>query len=151
MKTVNNTVCNLQMPQEIKTKWLSALRSGDYTQSGGSLKDEQGYCCLGVLMEVVDGENVFEKWADENGTLPLPEWYNANSMRSFHLSETLDMSGYSKYPIRNDSVLYQRNDGYCTYEFKPGNDYATPVSDESVPPASFLEIADFIEHNVKGV
>ena len=40
------------MNQEIKTKWLEALRSGDYTQTTNHLKDDKGYCCLGVLCDL---------------------------------------------------------------------------------------------------
>jgi hypothetical protein len=36
----------------VKAKWLKALRSGKYNQTKGQLKDETGYCCLGVLCEV---------------------------------------------------------------------------------------------------
>jgi hypothetical protein len=33
--------------------WVEALRSGEYKQTSGALKDEfDGYCCLGVLCEI---------------------------------------------------------------------------------------------------
>jgi hypothetical protein len=38
------------MSRDAKAKWLKALRSGRYKQTEGALADEQGYCCLGVLM-----------------------------------------------------------------------------------------------------
>jgi hypothetical protein len=41
------------MNPEIKTKWIEALRSGKYRQVMGVLKRGQGYCCLGVLREIV--------------------------------------------------------------------------------------------------
>lgn len=37
----------------IQTKWLEALESGNYKQSEGFLKSPKGYCCLGVLCEVM--------------------------------------------------------------------------------------------------
>ena len=41
------------MKAELKTKWLEALRSGEYKQCQGSLTDNGGgYCCLGVLAKV---------------------------------------------------------------------------------------------------
>jgi hypothetical protein len=50
---------------EIKSKWIEALRSGDYPQGIGWLKDDSGrFCCLGVLCDVVDPENR-EKWIGE--------------------------------------------------------------------------------------
>ena len=31
-----------------EVKWIKELRSGEYSQSGGQLKNESGFCCLGV-------------------------------------------------------------------------------------------------------
>lgn len=42
------------MEQELKTRWIEALRSGDYEQ-GTSYLCYNGYCCLGVLAEI-DGK-----------------------------------------------------------------------------------------------
>jgi len=37
----------------VKELWLNALRSGEYGQAEGRLKDSSGrYCCLGVLCEL---------------------------------------------------------------------------------------------------
>jgi hypothetical protein len=44
------------MDQDIKDKWLAALRSGEYVQGSGLLRQTVGdtpkYCCLGVLCQV---------------------------------------------------------------------------------------------------
>jgi hypothetical protein len=42
------------MNAELKAKWVAALRSGDYKQTRGTLKDLdlKVFCCLGVLCEV---------------------------------------------------------------------------------------------------
>jgi hypothetical protein len=45
------------MNQEIKLKWLEALRSGQYKQTKYSLKNEKGFCCLGVLCDIYSQEN----------------------------------------------------------------------------------------------
>lgn len=39
------------MKKSIATKWVAALRSGDYKQGDGSLRDSEtnSFCCLGVL------------------------------------------------------------------------------------------------------
>lgn len=42
----------MSMRPEVKAKWLEALRSGKYKQTTGNLKDDVGYCCLGVLCDV---------------------------------------------------------------------------------------------------
>ena len=35
-----------------REKWIAALRSGDFSQTSGTLKDEEGHCCLGVACEI---------------------------------------------------------------------------------------------------
>jgi hypothetical protein len=40
------------MEENIKKEWLAALRSGKYEQSTGRLRDDKGYCCLGVLCDI---------------------------------------------------------------------------------------------------
>jgi hypothetical protein len=37
---------------EIKTKWVKALRSGEYEQTKACLNDGVGMCCLGVLTDL---------------------------------------------------------------------------------------------------
>lgn len=35
--------------QELKDKWIAALRSGEFKQCSGVLHDGESHCCLGVL------------------------------------------------------------------------------------------------------
>lgn len=49
------------MKEEVKKKWVEALRSGEFTQAQGYLRIvEEGssprYCCLGVLCELMRRE-----------------------------------------------------------------------------------------------
>lgn len=46
------------MNKTIKQKWLKALRSGKYKQTQGYLKNEGGYCCLGVLCDLAAKEGI---------------------------------------------------------------------------------------------
>jgi hypothetical protein len=41
---------NFTMSRKAKAKWLKALRSGSYKQTRCVLANDQGFCCLGVLM-----------------------------------------------------------------------------------------------------
>lgn len=51
------------MNPELKTKWLTALRSGDYKQGKERLKNVDGtMCCLGVLCDLMGAE-----WTDPAG------------------------------------------------------------------------------------
>lgn len=38
-------------------KWANALRSGEYSQTMGTLEDEQGFCCLGVACKIFIPKN----------------------------------------------------------------------------------------------
>lgn len=40
------------MDPKIKSDWLKALRSGEYKQTCGIMKDAKGFCCLGVLCAI---------------------------------------------------------------------------------------------------
>ena len=48
------------MNQQVKEKWLSALRSGDYKQTRQYLHKEDGFCCLGVLCDLYGKEHNVE-------------------------------------------------------------------------------------------
>lgn len=50
------------MNKEIKTKWLKALRSGEYKQTTDTLFDGGGYCCLGVLCDLYRKETNEGSW-----------------------------------------------------------------------------------------
>lgn len=53
-----------KLPEDLKTKWVAALRSGDYNQGTGNLYAHNNtYCCLGVLGVVcgVDKEKMLGK------------------------------------------------------------------------------------------
>ena len=41
-----------KLKDEVKSAWLEALRSGQYTQGRGALRADDRYCCLGVLCDV---------------------------------------------------------------------------------------------------
>ena len=47
------------MNQEIKAKWVAALRSGEYKQTTGYLEKNGYHCCLGVLCEISKLETGF--------------------------------------------------------------------------------------------
>lgn len=37
------------MKTKVKTAWITALKSGDYKQTTGYLRENDSFCCLGVL------------------------------------------------------------------------------------------------------
>ena len=69
------------MNQEIKTKWVAALRSGEYKQTKSVLTNGKGFCCLGVLCKVSQQEggigieqNLLDTGGDENIGLIIRAW-----------------------------------------------------------------------------
>lgn len=46
------------MKENIKDVWLAALRSGEYKQGIGSLKEDNRYCCLGVLCDLAAKDGI---------------------------------------------------------------------------------------------
>lgn len=160
----------LEMPQEHKTAWLEALRSGKYQQASGYLcafdtkyGDVQGYpdvdeeeestpkgfCCLGVLVDIISGRRALidGKCGMDANTVPSNDWYDSAGMTSFyknHVGLNPTESGYlPKEGSRADSILTSMNDGYHVY--RPS------LPTRVVEGKSFLEIADYIEANVRGV
>lgn len=47
---------------ELRERWVQALRSGDYPQDRHRLRTLKGFCCLGVLCDLVAQDRGW-KWA----------------------------------------------------------------------------------------
>ena len=89
------------MKPEIKSKWTSALRSGDYKQTDGQLNNGEGLCCLGVLCEIAVQDGVIQKTppvADADETLHSPGTVGYRSV--------LETGGtYTEYDILPEEVM----------------------------------------------
>ncbi len=57
------------MNENIKSRWVAALRSGNYSQARGRLESESHYCCLGVLCEIAVKDNIVDKYKTAEGSL----------------------------------------------------------------------------------
>lgn len=64
------------MNQDVKEKWVAALRGGEYTQTTGRLRDRDSYCCLGVLCDlaVLDGAIDPPVLTEETCACCFPAW-----------------------------------------------------------------------------
>lgn len=74
---------DLKLPSDFKEKWLTALRSGDYSQTRQNLRDTSGFCCLGVGYDVLGGkwhsgtrEHVTEYFCTSNDSSSMPNIYD---------------------------------------------------------------------------
>jgi len=55
------------MNEEVKKKWIAALRSGEYEQGQSRLRpSEDTYCCLGVLCDLYVKETGIGEWRDDD-------------------------------------------------------------------------------------
>lgn len=61
----------LKFTKEVKSKWLEALKSGDYIQGVGKLRTTYSHvtehCCFGVLSEVCGINNISENGFSTQG------------------------------------------------------------------------------------
>ncbi len=66
------------MNKKIKAKWIEALRSGKYKQTKEVLHDGDGFCCLGVLCEVL---GIPKYYGEESGRW----WFYSNNRREYEV------------------------------------------------------------------
>lgn len=93
------------MDAELKSKWVAALRGGEYKQIRGSLRSESGFCCLGVLCDTVDPQG----W-DHYGLHPFAHGSSAQRTSYAGLIAALDTEGTD-----NVSELWGKNDGGMSF------------------------------------
>lgn len=98
------------MNQEIKQKWVEALRSGMYTQGKGQLREGDAFCCLGVLCDIHSKETGTE-WSDAGaycyvGLLSpeVQEWAGVTSNGGGYIR--LNGIGGMSLPTLNDELNY---------------------------------------------
>jgi hypothetical protein len=126
------------MNKEIATKWVEALRSGEYNQGKNYLKrktgDETSHCCLGVLCELyneLNEEKIAESsmWLGEKGDKDkIHSFDGATAVLSYKVQIWAGLGDISSNEI-NSSILTGMNDGS----------------------SSFQEIANFIEKNIENL
>ena len=94
------------MNREVKKRWVAALRSGEYEQTAGKLRDEVGFCCLGVLYDI----EADDWWENVGG----PCWLTHKDGMGARLPEWLsDQVGIS---IDDQSYLAGMNDNGKTFK-----------------------------------
>lgn len=113
-----------QVPnKENLRKWVRALRSGAYEQGKGYMRSNEGYCCLGVAMDIAFANGV--KQTSE------PNWGKSSTMPA----AVGDWYGIQRSNGHNDPVLRAVGGGPETEQM------ASSLNDADVP---FGVIADRI-------
>lgn len=117
------------MKEDIKTEWVTALRSGNYSQSAGILRDDRGFCCLGVLCDLAVKAGV------------------ATSIESAIGEGTIAYLDKDALPGSTGDVAYLPQSvmkwaGLTASNPQAGDDYLSSLNDNGF---SFEKIADVIE------
>lgn len=125
------------MRKEIKELWVNALRSGEYKQHTGSLKDPDtnSFCCLGVLCDLHRKRRKTATWKfnssygstdymNNSGALPAKVIKWAGLDKDVESGKILAPA--SVYIVKNNESLIRKNDYGGT----------------------FAQIADIIEENL---
>lgn len=138
------------MNQEIKERWLTALRSGEYEQAEGylniSAKNESdneydGFCCLGVLCELAVADGVIQKqrYAEED----FYEYGDPESDDFDHSVLPRSVKEWAGLSDSNPSVNDLSEDENPEFV-----DNWIPISEPNDNGASFARIADMIERDL---
>ena len=115
-----------------RKRWVEALRSGEYMQAQEVLCDGKGgYCCLGVLCEVYEGETGEVLPKIEDGR------YDVTDESLGNLEQVREWVG-----LRNPEGFFKRVEGVPYTSL-------TLLNDESR--WDFHKLADFIESEPEGL
>lgn len=124
------------MKPEIKARWTQALRSGEYPQTTETLKDDDGYCCLGVLCELAVQDGVIEPSFKVEYT---DEWaYASTGSDGVKYDETSVLpTVVMEWAGLTSSNPHIMHDEMCV-----------PISDPNDNHVPFSEIADIIDQQL---
>lgn len=127
------------MNPEIKQEWIEALRSGDYKQTQEALKDQNGYCCLGVLCDIAVNQGIVQ-WGEPDvmGCHPIDGEFD-------HLPEkVVDWVNDKSTQVSG----FINGEGRLPYAYPVGETYCQTLiglNDAGLP---FESIADIIEKSL---
>lgn len=117
------------MDSELKQQWLAALRSGKYEQGKNSLKVNNKYCCIGVLLSLMNGDIT---WTDK---------YKGTKVTRYYFDGSAWLEGVMPGNLRCSIGLSNADHDRLT-SFNDG------VAPHATSPQSFNQIADWIEEHL---
>jgi len=102
------------MNPQIKQKWVYALRSGEYKQTQRRLRDEDGFCCLGVLCDLYGKENQLE-WESSRHNGNVYMFQDMVASLPLSVVEWADLEDYNPHVNVGKSTLTGLNDAGSTF------------------------------------
>lgn len=97
------------MDANVKTLWITALRSGEFMQGQGQLRTGDKFCCLGVLSELAKREGLDVKAVNGEGH----SWLYA-SQKHFLPQIVAEWAGVTEF--NDKQKLMNMNDGGDSFE-----------------------------------
>lgn len=137
------------MEQALKDRWVTALRSGDYEQTNGYLRREDGegkigYCCLGVLKDIQGctwkAATTYNEDEDEDGIFDEDELPD-NGDRIFFAEQ--DHNGEGRILFADHLTTYPNDEEL--FDWGLGWRIARKLAEMNDGGSDFEEIAAFIE------
>jgi len=126
------------MKQEVAKTWSEALRSGQYEQCTGYLKQAEGpgnaYCCLGVLCDLYHADTKQGRWQEDFFVAVPAEPYEPGSG---HFSDT-DLPT----PVKEWAGM-QTHDGQ--FASMAEVEFNTLIAMNDDAGATFMDIAELID------
>ncbi len=128
------------MKKSVAMKWVKALRSGKYAQGQGTLNSDGRYCCLGVLCDI----SKVGEWAELSNGTKLYVDPDKSTSHAYPTPSVQKWAGLASY--RGDHVT-KSGEGRTLANYNDGAYLLNGVE----RPATFNEVADWIERNYKAL
>ena len=133
----------MPMNEDIKAQWTTALRSGEYPQGKGTLRTEDGYCCLGVLCDLaVKAGEIVEPVAKPRSGINLDEVYYEYDGEPSVLSTPV--RNWAGLDMSNPDIPYQESMRDAVWRVR-GHVSLAELNDNDY---TFPQIADLIDANL---
>ena len=127
-----------------KYRLIPALRSGHYKQTDGFLRDYRGFCCLGVMCELLN-PNRWVRYDSSHYAWGEADYYLSHETAiKFDVTPQIDLKeGIREYP---KSVAYRGNDMPLRNLIVNGRPSLAALNDLGL---SFNDIANILEYAVE--
>ncbi len=133
----------MKFKENIRKRWVAALRSGNYKQGKRRLRVEDRFCCLGVLCDIVKYD-IGLQWKEHNREGNAVPTAKPNDM-----TYKIGTSGIGLLPKEVTEYVFELEPG----EPLPHGDicagkYARSLAEMNDRGSSFEEVAQLIEERI---
>jgi hypothetical protein len=132
------------MNPERKAKLVAALRSGEYKQTQGCLRQDDSFCCLGVATDLYIKDTDDGEWENHNNST-LYTFKNEREWEKYSLVKSIkDYFGFRDYDPEIETLFYRGGEkAYLDYQVGSVRVTLASLNDSGF---TFDQIADVIEY-----